>query len=70
MGTISGYMEAQCDTCDCRFSWYCDSPFIFVNSRVTGTCCKCINEEDHDCYDEYQIEDDTFKFMGRKVFKK
>lgn len=69
MGTISGWVEAKCDSCDCRFSCYITN-HIFVNTKVVGTCDKCMNEQTHDCYDEYQIGDNGLPLkVGKKVFK-
>lgn len=70
MGKITGWLTAVCDTCDCRFNYYLSSPHPFVGSKIVGTCDKCINEEDHDCIDECQIDDSGRPMiMGRKIFK-
>jgi len=69
MGSISGSLVAKCKKCKCQFQWYMDN-MPFVDSEVIGTCDKCINEEDHDCYDELWEENGGFKKVGRKTFKK
>jgi len=67
MGKISGCVEAKCKECGCRHQWHLDS-FPFIDSQIVGTCDKCFRKQSHDCYDEYEIEDGSFKNVGRKVF--
>lgn len=70
-GTISGWCIARCRKCKCRFEHYHNYPFFFVDQEVVGTCDDCINERDHDCYDELtENVNGGFLFMGRKTFKK
>jgi hypothetical protein len=68
MGSVSGSVVAECDTCACKFVWTLkDMPF--VNSRIVGTCSKCINEESHECITELELDEKgCFRRLQKKIF--
>jgi len=66
---ISGWLEAKCKECKCRFSWYIDSNWPFVDSEIIGTCDKCLNKLSHDCIDELTINNNVPINVGRKEFQ-
>ena len=66
-GEISGTVEAECTKCQCRFSWHIES-MPFVGSKFVGICDKCLNKESHDCVNEFEEEDGSYKIKGRKEF--
>lgn len=53
MGKISGWVEAKCAKCACRFSWYLNEDRPFVDAIFIGTCDNCLWKKDHECVDEY-----------------
>ena len=68
---ISGWLEAKCKNCKCRFNWFINDSWPFVDSEIIGTCTNCIEEKDHDCIDELTLDADGDRMIiGRKEFKK
>lgn len=66
---IGGSLEAKCKECKCCFIWNMDD-FPFVNSMIIGTCDKCLNKINHNCYDEFQLtKDRNFVLVGKKIFE-
>jgi hypothetical protein len=69
--SISGWTTARCKECKCRFMRFIDSPWLFVDEEVIGTCDNCFNRVSHDCIDELtENENGSFLIVGRKEFDK
>lgn len=68
---ITGGLETKCKECNCRFSWYIDTPLPFIDSEIIGTCDQCLTKKTHNCFDEYMINQDGQPIkVGKKEFHK
>jgi hypothetical protein len=66
--TISGVVPAKCRECNCKIIWHVDS-MPSADAEFLFTCNKCLNKENHDCFDELMEIDGYSVIVGKKEFQ-